>query len=64
MCQVSIYVCQGSSEELVKENITQLELIEGGVRVKTLFEGDCELGKTTLKHIDFSAGKIVLEKQE
>ena len=64
MCQVSLFVSKGSTEELIKENITQLELIEGGVRVKTLFEGIAEMANTTLKHIDFSAGKILLETQE
>jgi predicted RNA-binding protein len=63
MCQVSAYVKDGEKEELLKENVTKMEILEKGLRLSTLFEGPADLTDMILKHIDFSAGKIVLEKQ-
>ncbi len=64
MCQVSAYVQEGTKEELLKENVTKLEILTGGLRMSTLFEGTVDLPDLVLDHIDFSAGKVVLKKQE
>jgi hypothetical protein len=63
MCQVSAYVKQGAKEELLKENVTKLELSPGGLRMSTLFEGTVDLPDLVVNHIDFSAGKVVLENK-
>ena len=64
MCQVSAYVKKGPKEELLKENVTKLEFVTGGLRMGTLFEGTVDLPDLVVNHIDFSAGKVVLEKQK
>lgn len=62
MCQVSAYVKEGDKEELLKENVTKLEVVAAGLRVSTLFEGAAELTGVTLEQVDFSAGKIILKR--
>lgn len=63
MCQVSAYMKNGNEEELLKENVTTLDILEKGLRITTLFEGSVEYRDLVLKHIDFSGGKVMLEKQ-
>lgn len=63
MCQVSAYVKDGEDEQLFKENVTSMEILDKGLRLRTLFEGETKLEDMILKHIDFSAGRVVLEKQ-
>jgi len=63
MCQCSIYVKNGEREELLKENITKLEISGKGLNVSTLFEGATEFSDMVLRQIDFSAGRVVVEKQ-
>lgn len=62
MCQVSMYVRNGEEEKLLKENVTSLKMSENNIKVATLFEGETELDDMILKHIDFSSGKVVMEK--
>lgn len=62
MCQVSVYVQEGDREELLKDNITKLEVVAKGLRVSTLFEGATDLDNMMLQQIDFSAGKVVVQK--
>jgi len=64
MCQVSAYVKDNGGEQLLKENVTSLEILEKGLRLSTLFEGPTELENLKLRSIDFSGGRLVLEKQE
>lgn len=63
MCQMNIFVKEGSKEELLKENITKLEILEKSVRVSSLFEAPTDLDDMILKQIDFTAGKVFLEKR-
>lgn len=62
MCQMSIFLKEGEKEELLKEDITKLEVLDKSIRVSTLFEGPTELPDLVVKHIDFNAGKVFLEK--
>lgn len=64
MCQVSAFVKQGEKEELLKENVTSMELLEKGIRVSTLFDGPAEYRELQLRFIDFSGGRVILEKQK
>lgn len=63
MCQISVFVKEGNKEELLKENVTNLEILDKSIRVSSLFEGPTELDEMILRRIDFSAGKVFLEKQ-
>ena len=63
MCQMSVYVENDGKEELLKENVTKMEIVGGGVRLSTLFEGAADFNDMVLQHVDFSAGRAVLIKQ-
>ncbi len=63
MCEMRVIVEQEGKEELLKENITKLEVLTNGVKVSSLFEGPTELRDMVIDYIDFTAGKVVLEKQ-
>ena len=63
MCQMSAVVERDGTAELVKENITRLDVLTTGVRISTLFEGPTELVGMTIHHIDFLTGKVFLQKQ-
>lgn len=64
MCQVSAFVADDAQEELLKENVTSLELLEKGIRMSTLFESAMDFADLHLRSIDFSAGKVVLAKSK
>ena len=62
MCQMSAVVeCEGKLE-LIKENITRLDMLATGVKISTLFEEPTELIDMTIHHIDFLKGKVFLQK--
>lgn len=63
MCQMSVFVKDGEKEELFQENVTRMEILDKGVRINTLFEGPADISDMRVDHIDFSAGRIVLNKQ-
>lgn len=60
---MSVYVKDGGKEELLKENVTKMEIVEAGIRLSTLFEGATDLNNMALQQIDFSAGRAILIKQ-
>lgn len=62
MCQVSAYIKSGEQQELVKENVTRLEMLKNGLRIGTLFEGTVDLEGMVVDHIDFTNGRLILEK--
>lgn len=63
MCQMSAVVEHDGKVELIKENVTRLDVLSKGVRISTLFEGAIELSDMALHHIDFLAGKVFLQKE-
>lgn len=62
MCQTSVVMEQDGSEELLLENVTALEVIEGGLSITTLFEGQKEFPGVAISRIDFNDGKVFLYK--
>ncbi|MFN2353644.1 MAG: CooT family nickel-binding protein [Desulfopila sp.] len=62
MCQVSAYIKSDEQQELVKENVTRLEMLKNGLRISTLFEGAVDLEDMVVDHIDFTNGRLILEK--
>ena len=64
MCQVSAFVKDGDKEELLRENVTSLEILGDGVRVSTLFEGPADYHELSVHHIDFSAGRVIFTRNE
>jgi len=62
MCQTSVLMEQDGSEELLLENVTGLEVLESGLVISTLFEGQKELAGVAIRRIDFNEGKVFLYK--
>ena len=48
-------------QELVMEDVAQLEVVEDGIRISTLFEEPKLIPGVTIKTIDFLAGKTMLQ---
>jgi predicted RNA-binding protein len=63
MCQMSAVMECNGKVELLKENITRLDVIAKGVRISTLFEEPTELIGLAVHHIDFLTGKVFLQQQ-
>ncbi len=64
MCQTSVFQEKAGGVELLLENVTSLEVMEGGLRIATLFEGAREFPGMTVRRIDFTAGKVFLYEKE
>ena len=62
MCQTSVVMEQGDSEELLLENVTAIEVIENGLIIATLFEGQKEYPGVAIRRIDFNEGMVYLYK--
>ena len=62
MCQTSVVMEQGDSEELLLENVTAIEVLDGGLMIATLFEGRSEYPGVAIRRIDFNEGKVYLYK--
>ena len=48
-------------QELVMEDVSQLEVVDDGIRISTLFEEPKLIPGVTIKTIDFLAGKTMLQ---
>ena len=64
MCQTSVVMEQGDSEELLLENVTAIEVLDGGLTITTLFEGQSEYPGVAIRRIDFNEGKVYLYKSQ
>ncbi len=64
MCQTSVVMEEGSSEELLLENVTAIEVIDSGLIIATLFEGQKEYPGVAIRRIDFNEGKVYLYKSQ
>jgi len=62
MCQMSVMVLEGTSEELVMESVTRLEVKDNGVEVSTFFEEPKFVQNVRVQEIDFLGGKVFLER--
>ena len=62
MCQMSAVLEHDGGIELIKENITRLDVLAKGIKIGTLFEGETEFTEMSIHHIDFMSGKVFLKK--
>ena len=60
MCQTSVVMEHNGSEELLLENVTELEVVDDGLSIATLFEGQKEYPGVAIRRIDFNEGKVYL----
>ena len=63
MCQTSAVMEKDGEEELVLENVTNLEVVEEGLQITTLFEGTSSWPGVAIRRIDFSGGKVYLYRK-
>jgi predicted RNA-binding protein len=61
MCQMKIMQDKNGQQELVMEDVSQLEVVEEGIRISTLFEEPKLIPGVTIKTIDFLSGKTILQ---
>ncbi|MCP5002425.1 MAG: CooT family nickel-binding protein [Planctomycetes bacterium] len=64
MCQMNVVVDKEGTQELVMENVTQLEVVEEGIKVSTFFEEPKFVSGVAVKTIDFLSGKLILQASE
>jgi predicted RNA-binding protein len=50
-------------QELVMEDVSQLEVVEEGIMISTLFEEPKLIPGVVIKTIDFLSGKTMLQKK-
>ncbi|WP_457575182.1 CooT family nickel-binding protein, partial [Desulfomarina sp.] len=62
MCQTNVVLNEDGNEKLLLENVTALKIVEGGLQITTLFEGQKEFSGMSLDRIDFNEGKVYLFK--
>lgn len=60
MCQMNIMLDRDGDQELVMENVTLLEVKEGGVEISTLFDAPQQIRDVVVTTIDFTNGKVIL----
>jgi predicted RNA-binding protein len=60
MCQMNIMLDRAGDQELVMENVTLLEVKDGGVEISTLFDAPQQIRDVVVTTIDFTNGKVIL----
>jgi predicted RNA-binding protein len=63
MCQMKIMQDKDGQQELVMEDVSQLEVVEEGIMISTLFEEPKLIPGVVIKTIDFLSGKTMLQKK-
>jgi len=64
MCQATVYLArQGQANERIMEDVTRLEVVEGGVRIATFFE-EPRVIPARVSHIDFLKHTVTLIADE
>ncbi len=61
MCQMKVMLDKEGQQELVMEDVSHLEVIEGGIKISTLFEEPKLIPDVTVKTIDFLSGTATLQ---
>ncbi len=61
MCQMKVMLDKEGQQELVMEDVTQLEVVEEGIRVSALFEEPKIVSDASVKKIDFLSGTVTLQ---
>ena len=57
---MKIMLDKEGQQELVMEDVAQLEVVEDGIRISTLFEEPKLIPGVVIKTIDFLSGKAML----
>ena len=64
MCQATVYlVREGQADERIMEDVTRLDVVEGGVRIATFFE-EPQVIPAQVSHIDFLKHTVTLVANE
>ena len=61
MCQMKVMLDKEGQQELVMEDVTQLEVVEEGIRFSTFFEEPKTVSGVVVKTIDFISGTLILQ---
>ena len=61
MCQMKIMMDKEGQQELVMEDVANLEVVEEGIMISTLFEETKLIPGVAIKTIDFLSGKAMLQ---
>ena len=61
MCQMKVMLDKEGQQELVMEDVTQLEVVEEGIRVSALFEEPKVVSGVAVKKFDFISGTLTLQ---
>ncbi len=64
MCQMKIMQDNDGQQELVMEDVANLEVVEDGIRISTLFEEPKLIPGVVIKTIDFLSGKTMLQTKQ
>lgn len=64
MCQMKIMLEKEDLQELVMEDVAHLEVVEGGIKISTLFEEPRLIPGVVIKTIDFLSGKAMLQEKQ
>ncbi len=62
MCEIRVVMEQDGNEEILMQNVTKLDIGEQSISITSLFEGSKEVPDSVIRHIDFLAGKVYLQK--
>ncbi len=60
MCQMRVVMEKDGNEEVIHENVTNIDILENGIAVTTLFEGSSEIAGAVIRRMDFLSGKVFL----
>lgn len=60
MCQMNVMLDKAGDQKLVMENVTLLEVKNGGVEISTLFDTPQHINDVIVTSIDFNSGKVIL----
>ncbi|MHC4267091.1 MAG: CooT family nickel-binding protein [Planctomycetota bacterium] len=63
MCQMKVMLDKEGQQELVMEDVARLEVVEGGIKISTLFEEPKLFSDVAVKTIDFLSGTATLQQK-
>lgn len=64
MCQMNVIMDKEGEQEIVLENVTQLDVVEDGVKLSTFFDEPKLISGVSVDTIDFLSGKLILKAAE
>ena len=62
MCQMNVKMEKEGEQAVVAEDVTELEVVDGGVKLSTFFEEPKLISRVAVKTIDFLTGTLILEE--